>query len=68
MAIWFPEGIVNANVNEHRLLEHLALLRGQLPVCHRHVWTLQSHLSPPVLSNEPELSSGGSRSEDRPLQ
>src|SRR5262249_49625619 len=36
----------DANVNEHLLLEYLALLRGQLPMRHRHIWMLQSHLPP----------------------
>src|SRR5215470_11673885 len=42
----------DANVNEHLLLEYLALLRGQLPMRHRHIWMLQSHLSSSVLSNQ----------------
>src|SRR5262245_41382552 len=41
----------DANVNKHLLLEYLALLRGQLPMRHRHIWMLQSHLSSSVLSN-----------------
>jgi hypothetical protein len=37
-------------MNEHLLLEHLALFRSQLPMRHSHVWMLQSHLSSSVLS------------------